>query len=443
MKVLLAVFALMVVPFDPTRPGLPPKPPRHMEKTPKTALDETFKKLSLPCPDRVHINDIPSREEGSRFGYRPHDMYDDCADEMDALVRTREPVDERLLKLGIQGKELPERYRAAWVLIQRRNGKVVSVLKKMAASSSAEERYLTWHAYKEAIWKRQLAVPPSFEAALAHCRNERNNYVRGEVMGFLGECRAKEAVPLLTAALDDDTGYSAVQALGNIRDPKSAPAVLARAKKETLNRHIYFGVLGRIGTPEAVDYLLEHLDEGCFAMEALFESGSRKALPALEKCLNRLKKMKKPEGLDLAVAQVSVLRLKYKDPREQLIALAEDRKQSQWMRSRALEALGHYDKKPLADRILKLYRTDKNDWMRIDYIRLLSDIPGQDITEAMIDQALTDKKDQYYFCHTDLVQALNQRLNTSFRDMTRLVEYLRHERAAKQKEDHSASLTRP
>jgi hypothetical protein len=143
--------------------------------------------------------------------------------------------------------------------------------------------------------------------------------------------------------------------------------------------------------------------------------------------------MKKQHDLDLAVAQISVLRLKYRDLREQLIALAEARKQSQWMRTHALEALGHYDKKPLAGRILKLYRTDTDDWMRMFYIRLLRDLPGEDITEAMIDQALTDKKNEYYHSHHDLVKALNWRLNTSFRTLTPLVEYLQRERAAKEK----------
>lgn len=394
-------------------------------------LDEALKKLALACPDRIHVNDIDSDEEGRRFFYRPHDLYDDCADEMDALAKTKKPIDEQLLHLGNRGKELPERYRAAWILIQRRNSDVVPILEKMAGSSSAEERYLAWHAYTSGIRERQLAVPQVFEAALAHCRKEKNQYVQAEIMSFLGACKAKEAVPLLTASLADDPSYSAMEALGEIRDPKTVPAILARARKETLNRHIYFRVLGRIGTPEAVDYLVEHLDDGCFAVEALFESGSPKALPAIEKYLNRLKEKKQPKELDVAVAKISVLRLKNKDPREQLITLAGDRKQSQWMQTHALEALGQYDKKPFADRILKLYRTETDDWVRMFYIRLLRDLPGKNITEAMIEQALSDNKDHYYHSHGDLVEALNQRLNTSFRTMPPMVEYLQLQRATK------------
>lgn len=433
MKGFLVVLAILFVPPLPKRPELPPEQLSIKATRPTTALDEAFNKLLLPCPDRIHINDIISHEEGDRFGYRPHDMYDDCADEMDALVRTKKPIDEGLLRLGKEGKKLPERYRAAWILIHRRNGKVVPILEKMADSSSAEERYLAWHLYVNAIRERQLAVPRSFDAALAHCQKEKNRYVEAKIMDFLGACKAKEAIPLLTAALKDDSSYSAVWALGEIRDPKTVPAILARAKKETTNRHVYFRVLGRIGTPEAVDYLLENLNEGCFAAEALFESGSPKALPALEKYLDRLTKRKKRDDLAIAVAQISVLRLKYKDPREQLITLAEDRKQSQWMRTHALEALGHYYKKPFAGRIVKLYRTDTNDWMRMFYIRLLRDLPGRDITEAMIDQALTDDKNAYYHSHYDLVQALNQRLNTSFRTLPPLVEYLQRERYTKEK----------
>src|SRR5262249_33233376 len=338
-----------------------------------------------------------------------------------------------LLQLGNKGKKLPERYRAAWILIQHRNGKVVPILKKMANSSSAEERYLAWHAYTQAIRKRQLKVPRSFDAALAHCRKEQNRFVRAQIINYLGACKAKDAVPLLTASLIEDTEYSAAYALAAIRDPKTVPAIIARAKKETVNRHVYFGVLGRVGTPKAVDYLLKHLDEGCSAVKALFESRSPKALPALEKYLDRLKKKKGRDELDLAVAHISVLRLKYKAPREQLIRLAEDRKQSEWMRTHALEALGHYNLKPFAGRILKLYRTDTDDCMRMFYLRLLQELPGKDITEAMIHQALADDKDEYYHSQADLVRALNQRLNISVRTFPALVKYLRRQRAPKEK----------
>lgn len=433
MKGFFVVLIFLWVPPAPMRPELRQESLSLKESMTTRGLEEALKKLSLPCPDRIHINDIRSTEEGDRFHYRPGDMYNDCADEMDGLAKTNELIDERLLRLGINGKSLPERYRAAWILVQRRNGNVVPILEKMAGSPSAEERYLAWDAYVGAIRERHLAVPRSFDAALVQCRKEKNHYVQARIMDFLGACKAKEAVSLLTAALKDDPRYSAVEALGEIRDPKTVPAILAAAKKATMNRHVYFHVLGRIGSPEAVDYLLEHLDEGCFAAKALFESSSPKALPALEKYLERLKQMKEPHELDLAVAQISVLRLKYKDPREKLIVLAEDRKQSQWMRTHALEALGHYEKKPFAGRILKLYRTDRDDWMRMFYIRFLRDLPGNDITEAMIDQALMDDKNKYYHSHYDLVQALNRRLNTSFRSMTPLVEYLQRERARKEK----------
>jgi HEAT repeat protein len=409
-------------------------PPALQDQSPTTAIGEALKKLAVPCPDRIHFNDIDTKEEGPRFIFRPRDLYDDCADEMDALVKTREQVDDRLLELGHKGKDLPERYRAAWILIQRRNEKVVPILAKMANSSSAEERYLAWDLYTWAINKRQLAAPQSFDATLDLCRKEKNRYVQQEIMRFLGDCKAKEAVPLLMDALEaDPDNTAAVSALGKIGDPNTVPEILACAKKAYRNHDFYYSALGQLGTPEAVDYLIEHLDKGCSVIKGLFESGSSKALPAIEKYLEELKKKKKPDALDLAVAQISVLRLKYKDPREQLIALAEDLKQSQWMRTHALQALGQYDKKPYADRILKLYRTDTDDWVRMFYIRLLDDLPGKDITDAMIDQALTDNKDQYYHSHNDLLQALNQRLKKSFRSMPSLVEYLQRERAAQDK----------
>jgi HEAT repeat protein len=310
----------------------------------------------------------------------------------------------------------------------------------MAGSSSAEERYLSWHAYTEAIAQQRLAVPRRFDATIACCRKEKNRYVQAQIMAFLGACEAREAIPLLVAALNDDPHYSAVQALGAIRDPKTVPAILACAKKEKRNRHIYSGVLGRIGSPEAVDYLLEHLHEGCFAVEALFESGSSKALPALEDHLARLKKLKEPDELDLAVTQVSVLRLKSKDPRQQLVALGEDARESRWMRTNALQALSHYDKRPFASRILKLYQKDRDEWVRMDCIRLLQDLPGNDITEAMVDQALTDNENRWYASHDHLREALNQRLGTSFRSLTPLIEHLKSERNLKEKRSTAADV---
>jgi hypothetical protein len=67
------------------------------------------------------------------------------------------------------------------------------------------------------------------------------------------------------------------------------------------------------------------------------------------------------------------------------------------------------------------------------YIRLLRDLPGKDITQAMIDQALTDDKDKYYHSHYDLVDALNHRLNTSNLTLPSLVEYIQRHRSAKEK----------
>jgi HEAT repeat protein len=432
MKGFLVVLAFLPVPPESVRPELPTESLTRKDITPTVGLDQVLKELAQPCPDRIHINDIISSEEGDRFGYRFCDMLSDCEYVMNALVKTREPVDDRLLEMGDKGEKLPERFRAAWILTQRRNAKVVPILEKMAGSSSAEERYLSWHLYGKAITERQLLVPKTFDAALARCREEKNRYVRGEIMDFFGACRAKEAIPLLTAALDDDPQYSAVEALGEIRDPKTAPAVLARAKKETYNRHIYFRVLGRLATPEAVDYLVDHLDEGCFAVKALFESGNAKALPALEKYLERLKAKELPSELDLAVARIAILWLKENDPREQLLVWAGDRTQSERLRSGALEALEHYDAKPLADRLLKQYRGDNCDSLHMYYVRLLRDLPGEDITEAMIDQALAvSKKKEDRFSHEYLVQALNQRLNTSFRDMGSLSEYLQRRRETK------------
>lgn len=400
--------------------------------SPATPADSAIRRLSTPCPRRFHINEPNDDGEGSHLMYRPDDLYNDCADELDLLSKTRESVEERLLRSAEKGKDLPERYRAAWILIQRRNEKVIPTLAMMAESPDTEERYLAWSAYTWGVRKRQLPVPRSFDLVFTQFKNEKNRYVRSLMIGFLGDCRAKEAVPLLLEELKKDD-LDAVSALGQIRDPKTVPAIIAQAKKANWNRHIYFRALGQIGSPEAVDYLIERLDDGCFAVKALFDSGSPKGLPAIEQYLARLKKDKEPDELSLAVAQVSVLRLKHLDPREHLLLLAEDVKQSRWMRTKALEALGHYDRTLVAKRLLKLYRAESDDWTRMFLIRVLRDLPGDDITEAMIDQAVAGGKDAYQHSHWDLREALNQRLGLSFRTMKPLIEYLESKRESKGK----------
>jgi hypothetical protein len=202
---------------------------------------------------------------------------------------------------------------------------------------------------------------------------------------------------------------------------------------ESWNQHLYHAALGRIGTPEAVDYLIQQLDNDCFAIDALFETRSPRALPVLERHLEKLKKKNKPEELRVACAQIAVLRLKHHDPREHLVALASDRSQSEWMRTIALGALREYDMAPFAGRLLALYRAETDDLMRMRYIRLLRDLPGKEITEAMVDQALTDNDKNYYDSHDDLREALNRRLNTSYRTMPPLVEHLRRDRAARRR----------
>jgi hypothetical protein len=82
------LLALMLLPPSPI-PELP-RDSLPLDDTKVTrAVDQAFKKLSLPCPDRGHINDLGSGGEGSRFFYRAGDMYDDCADEIDAIVKSK------------------------------------------------------------------------------------------------------------------------------------------------------------------------------------------------------------------------------------------------------------------------------------------------------------------------------------------------------------------
>jgi HEAT repeat protein len=402
------------------------------------SVESALRELAAPVKPVARINDLyhAPGDVGSGFVWRQSDLRNGCEDALEALAKTNEPVDARLLKIAHESKELRERYRAVWVLVQHKNANAIPVLEKMTRSTDPEERYLAWCAYAQGVSAKNIAAPRSFDAALKQCKDEPNRYVRAVNMGFFGTCKAKEAVPHLVAALDTRDSETAVSTLGDIRDPDSVPAIIKRLKKISPksfagNRHVYFRALGNIGSADAVDCLIECIDEGCFAVEALFETRSPKALPAIEKYLARLKRETDPDDLDLAVAQVCTLRLKHADPREHLLALAEDRKQSRWMRSRALRALMEYDRAPLVPRLLKLYKAEADDAERTIYIRLLCDVPGDDITEALIDHALADTKNPWFLTQGELRDALNERLNTSFREMEPLVLHLKKLRAEK------------
>jgi HEAT repeat protein len=278
-------------------------------------------------------------------------------------------------------------------------------------------------------------LPPPRDCNLAIDRyvKEVQREVRWEIAWFLGSAKAKPAVPVLIAELrKNPAAHEAVSALSEIGDTTAVPAILRAAAAETSNRHIYHGALGRLATAEAVQFLIDNLDE-YGAVEALFKSRSPRALPALKKHMEKLQELSKPDDLGLTVTRVAVLRLSEADPREHLMLLAEDTKEDKGLREECLKALRDYEVAPLAPRILKLYTTESDDWFRAKCIRLLKDQKLKGVTEAMVEHALTTKGGGLTPCEYDLLEALNYRLHTSFRSVRDLRAYLRDQRDSLEK----------
>src|SRR5262249_45475571 len=109
-------------------------------------------------------------------------------------------------------------------------------------------------------------------------KEEKNGEVRKQIGYFLGAAKAKPAVDMLIRELGDDpSNVDVVYALGAIGDVKAVPAIIKAANAAQINHHCYLAGLGRLPTPEAVDYLIANLDKG--GVEALFASHSPRALP--------------------------------------------------------------------------------------------------------------------------------------------------------------------
>ncbi len=397
-------------------------------------IDSALRQLELPCPERAHLQ--------GGFGLRqmhwdtlinlPQDMYDDCPDAMDLLAKTRESIDDRLLDMAKNDEHTATRYRCAWVLIQRRNASAIPILERMAVDSSVDARYLAWHRYARALDGAQLLVPKEVTLAIDQYGKEEDNVVRGQICDFFGAARAKQAISLLVAELtrsdsrsDSPNILDAVRALGCIGDSRAVKPIIAAASVETLNKHVYMQALGRLATAESVQYLIDHLDKAG-AAEALFDTGSAKALPALQNHLAKLKQQQTPDELEIAVTHVAILRLSCADPREALLQLGENSNNDRWMRSHALDSLCGYDIAPFACRILKLYSAERDEWVRKDCIRLLENQNVKGITEAMIGHVLAlDMYLDHWQCSDRLLDALNCRLQLSFRSRTDLQAFLR------------------
>ncbi|GEM_PF-5834823 len=385
--------------------------------------DEALAALEVDSPPRMHTNEPPFPTKA----YQPNDYYCDCPDAIDLLSTTLFPVDLDLLRLAQLDKPLPVRYRAVSILTHRKNQAVVPILERMCSTDDAVERFVAWSAYREAVEKKQLPPPSEYSVILALYKKEQDREVHEQIAWFLGTARSKEAVPLLLETLRDDPGdCPVIEALGLIGDPQAVPPLIAAFEKVQHNGHVHCTAIGRLATPQAVEFLIDHLDQ-YGAVEALADTKSPRALSALQRHLDKLTRTTRPEELDFALTKVAVMKLSCQSPAPLLLALAEDRSNNEWLRHHAMITLREYDASALHPRLLRLFRDDPDPDVKRFCVELLKDSSLEGVTEAIVNCALTAKTPRTMnegALQDALLEALNKRLGYSYRNLEALQDRL-------------------
>jgi HEAT repeat protein len=388
----------------------------------RPAVSKAMKELMTPPYTGIHDNELVSdcKHYSRPKSYLACDYKKPCQEAIDFLIQTKIPVTKDLLQLAAVENRLRARYRAAYILVARGDPQVIPLLDKMCASTNGDERWVGWHTYQKAIAGGKLKAPTDIAKHLALYAKENDLEIREKIAEFLGAAKAKIAIRSLVEAVAGDGSCSAVWALGEIGDKRAVPTIIADF--ENLHRPYNLAALGKLATPEAVDYIILHLDT-YGAVDGLCQTRSKKALPALTKHLAKLRLKKGDNDFELAATRVAIIRLSHKDPRQPLMKLAENPKENRHVHRDALEALRLYDSTPFQGRILQVYTKDKNEDVKRSCVRLLVSSKLEGVIEAMVDHALTSQEDSSLLRY--LRVALNKRLGTSFRRMKLLRAHLR------------------
>jgi HEAT repeat protein len=401
------------------------KPPQKLPENVANALKEL-----VEAAEQEPAN--LSGWEGPRE-LRFYKLREGCWNAIQLLGKSKADVDKDLLRLARSNEPLRVRYRALAVLAQRGNPEAVPLIDKMCASKDADEKYLAWLTYDQAIREKKLTPPKDVSQHVALYAAEKDKEVRERMEWFFGTAKAKAAVKPLLASVQANPARSlaAIWSLGEIGD-KSAVPVLIAAYGKNLNNDYHLQALGRLATPEAVDFLIKHLGK-YGAVSALFQTKSAKALPALRKHLKKLEGRKDSPIHEIAETRLAIIRLSQEDPREQLMKMVENKDENRHIRFSALRALRECDAEPYHRRILKVYTSDPDNDIKRACIWLLEQSKLQGVTEAMIDHALVFKVKSMNDVATQysLLDALNHRLEVSLRSMEDMRAHIRKLRKEK------------
>ncbi len=342
------------------------------------------------------------------------------------MLAVNDDVEPKLLALarGAHGLD-PKHLRATLVLAIRGNVAVLPTVNDMLKEDDSHVRYC---AIMTLFWAVEVPAIRSAlnTACLLECyRREPEEEVRGRLAQFFGEIKLKAAVETLVADLQDPQRMSGevVWALGAIGDLSVVPALL---KLEIGPCSPVYSALGMLATPEAVDFLCDHIDN-FEAADALRNAKGPKIRESLSKQLDRLKKKAK-QGVDVdsTIARVEAIlaEVSEQDPRERLLRTGEDAARAERDRTVALQALRDYDCSELLPRILAVLQSEPEKsrekfgtvGLSDACVRALASSRDPKVSRALfdlgLDERLNDKRIDLY--SYNLLDAVNERLGTHY-----------------------------
>lgn len=372
-----------------------------------------LKEIEAPTERANHDGMMPMEKgslerqvmDGEREYYRGLQWVEELADATTA-------IDAELLRIARKGEPFHARCRAARTLLVRRHPEASSILDTLTKSSLPEERYVAWSLCREQA--ETTGTPPvSATAALARLDDEPADDVAERILFYLGEIRAREALPRLLAwAREGRHATEAVWALGDLRAPEAIPTIVA-ARADGGYKLV---ALGKIGTKEAVDYILARISDYP-AMDALVDSGDPRGLAAVEAELARLRALPadKRDLFDERQAEIGRLRLLPPDPVAQLLTVAEDVKADLELRRSAVVAVRqNYPSPSYETRLTKLYARDVDPEILEQCWMAFRDSRAPGVTEAMLHHAVVWQPHMKSVDPAPIIRSINRRLGTSY-----------------------------
>lgn len=412
------------------RPALPPRM-TGMSRDDRERLESRARgKASLPPSVAAALEELrrPVTRGTPHLWQRLHEGFHEnihwqAGPTVDLLKGAPASLDPWLVDLGLSGPSPSARHLATHLLAIRGDPAALPLIEAGCANPDPEERHLAVRALQAGA---AAGRPMKVATLLPLLAYETDGRTMERLAMTLGELRSVEAVPALRKAIRLDPRFTyGIWALGRIGAAEATPDIIGALLHETLNPHFAFRALGELATPEAVDFLILHLD-GSMAPEALAATKGDRTLPALRRHLEILRAAGGDEDdLNLSETVVAVIRLTHADPREALLAAAEDGRERPAVRHKALWALCNHETRAFDGRILRIYRESVDPEINMFCVLLLreSALPG--VTEAMVREALSVSGQAIWYAADGLLDTLNRRLGTKFKDFEALRAHLR------------------